>query len=555
MKGMRKISRGSYFEGAVRYVFSGDDKKRPEAVRLLGGSFGSDAKASTIIRQFEGISALKKSIKKAVWHNSLRLPKGEKVDDARWVEIGDAYMRKMGFSEAFPRIYVLHDDYEGQHIHIVASRVGADGSVFYGQNENLRSTQVIASLEKDFALTITKGVDLDDEGKIVMPDVKPLRKKEIEKAVRTGETPARVVLQEAVESALSGRPTTLKFMERLERAGVVVKASFKGEIFNGFAFEYGGLHFSASELGDKYKFSRLKRRIRYDEAGDYRALAERRSNGKDNPGSAERDSGPAPAGVGRSGAGDTTDRDGARELGAGAESDVGATLRDRPAHESDRSEPGFDEAIATVRRLSKPADRRRKAIEDEEKSRRRAKIAREKAEVEEAEYQLGMERLRKARLAKAKEVRSARLVLINIEPAGWRTWRARQMVKEYGAASQLLTLFFMKRDAKRREIAYEYGGARIVDRGPLITAEHGSYAEIDAMLELARLKGWTRVKARGNDEFKAEIIRQALLRGFEVGADQQDEALLRRVKAEVRAEMYPKHDDAPRPAAPAPRPI
>lgn len=556
MKGMRKVSRGADFDGAVRYVFSGDEEKRPTPGRLLGGSFGSDLKPLAIIKQFEAIAAAKKgSIKKPVWHNSLRLSKGKKVGEERWVEIGDAYMQAMGFTEGHPRIYVLHDDYEGQHIHIVASRVAADGEVFYGQNENLLSTRVIAQLEKEFSLTITKSVELDAEDRIVMPDVKALRKGEIEKAVRTGERPPRLVIQEAVETALAGRPTTEKFMQRLERVGIEVQASFKGDLFNGFSFNYGGLHFKASELGDRYKLSRLKKRIDYDEIRDHRALAERGRKRSDHADVAQRNSGQASTGNGGSGAGDSTDRESAGEAGAVDRIDGGTARRDGSANAGAGGAASIGEAIATVRRIAKPARIRWQAIYEDDKAYRRAKIDREKAEAEEADYQQRAEWARKERLRQANDARSIRCLIINAEPAGYRLWRAKQMMREYGSSSNLLTLFFITRNPRRREIVYEYAGARIVDKGPLITAKEGSYTEIDAMLELAKLKGWKRLKFRGTANFKAEAMRLAILRGFDVGADPKDQTLLRKIEADVRAEQSPAPVTGERFVAPFPKPL
>jgi hypothetical protein len=553
MKGMRKVSRGSDFAGVVRYVFSGDKEKRATPGKLLGGSFGSETTPRDIVTQFEGISALKGSIKKAVWHNSLRLQKGETVSDERWVEIGDEYMRKMGFSEAHPRIYVLHDDYDGQHIHIVASRVAADGTVFYGQNENLVSTRVIASLEKQFALTITKGVDLDEEGHIVMPDVKPLRKGEIEKAIRTGEKPVRTTLQEAVETALAGKPTTTKFMEKLESAGVTVATSFKGETFNGFSFGYAGIHFSASELGDKYKLSRLKRRLNYDEIRDHQALAERRSERGNHARSAKRDLGQATKDGGRPCPGDSTNSVSAEPVGTDDHSDDYADRADRAANSAAGAAAEFAEAIDTVVRIAMPAQVRWQEIYDSERKRRRAKLDRERREAEEAAYQRQAEWARKQRLELAKQRRPVRFAIVVAEPASWMIWRKKQMVKEYGRTSELLALFFMRRDKRRREIAYEYAGARIVDHGPMITADNGSYAEIDAMLELAKVKGWSNVKFFGSDGFKEEAMRHAQLRGFRVDAAPGDEALLERVKRQIKEELCPRGDRAPRPAS-APRP-
>lgn len=86
---------------------------------------------------------------KPVWHNSLRLPDGEHLPTEQWVEVADDYMKRMGFSETHLRAYVLHDDKDGQHIHIVASRIDAtSGKLYLGKNENLISTRIIQNLKR-----------------------------------------------------------------------------------------------------------------------------------------------------------------------------------------------------------------------------------------------------------------------------------------------------------------------------------------------------------------------------------------------------------------------
>lgn len=563
MKGMRKISRGADFDGAVRYVLSGDDEKRPEPGRLLGGSFGVNEKPVSIIRQFDHIASMKKSIKKAVWHNSLRLPKGETVDEERWVEIGDAYMQKMGFTEAHPRIYVLHDDYDGQHIHIIASRVGIDGSVFYGQNENLISTRVIAQLEKEFALTITKGVDLDQDGHMVMPDVKPLRKGEIEKAVRTGEKPTRMILQEAVETALAGKPTTTRFMEKLEAVGITVSTTFAGEKFSGFSFGCNGVHFSASDLGDTYKFSRLKRRLNHDEIRDHPELAKRRTQRGNNARDPERSNGStAKNGRGPS-PGDKTDSQGDGAAGAGDSNDGEADRADRAPAETARGSPDIREAARAVERISKPARERWRLIYAERKAKKEAakKLAEQEAYDQELRDIYERERRRRLKADIEARIRPARMICadddawrskrINPKRARWLAMREEVLFRQYGhSSSHLVTMFRVSYSPPRQEIVFENAAARVVDKGPLITAREGNQFEIEAMLNLARLKEWKSIQFHGTQEFKAAAMKRALDAGFRVAFDNaQDERLLRSILEERVLKR-----DATRIITPAPHP-
>ncbi len=280
MKGMNKISRGSGFGGVVLYGFYGDKKNgRILEGKVIGGNM-SGMDPDTLIREFNLSMRLRPDIKNPVWHNSLRLPEGDKNTDEKWSKIGDQYMRKMGFSKNHPRVYILHDDAEGQHIHVIASRISYDKKIFLGKNENLKSTRVISGLEKEFGLTITKGVEYDANGKIVMPDRSKLTKNEIEKALRTGEEAERQQLQKLVSQALQRPATATQFVESLQAGGVDVRVNIASTgRLNGFTFGLNGIYFSGSKLGAQYKLASLQKQgLEYeqDRDGEFRGLG---SNG------------------------------------------------------------------------------------------------------------------------------------------------------------------------------------------------------------------------------------------------------------------------------------
>lgn len=351
MKGMRKISRGKSFKGVMKYAFDGDlENPRELEGEVVGGNVTSrDPQGLT--KEFNVSRAVRPDVKNAVWHNSLRLPEGDQVSKETWAKIGDRYMEKMGFSDAHQRVYVLHDDKEGQHIHVVASRVALDGKLFLGKNENLKSTRVIAELEKEFNLTITKGVSYDEAGKIVMPEKSKVTKGEMEKALRTGTEPPRVQLQKLVDQALTGKPSTTQFVERLQAAGVdvVPNIASTGKL-NGFNFGLDGVFFSGSKLGDNYKYSKLQSRgLTYDqerESGFLRQLNAEAGVGAEHgrpaqearhlPG-ADRE-----AGAARGRDSDVLRRDHGPGTGA-LEPGPGGDHEQRPGH-GERDRPGVEEA-------------------------------------------------------------------------------------------------------------------------------------------------------------------------------------------------------------------
>lgn len=207
--------------------------------------------------EFGRVHQLRPDIEKPVWHNSLRLPQGERVSDEKWRQIADDYMRRMGFSELHPRVFVLHDDAKGQHIHLVASRVALDGKVYLGKNENLVSTRHIHALEREHGLTITPGPEAQGTGK------RRPQKGEIDKAIRTQSLPPRLALQRLVDQAMEGQPTAGDFKAWLQENGVLVEANVASTgRLNGFRFqlEGTGVWFKGSGLGKSYTLAGLQAR-------------------------------------------------------------------------------------------------------------------------------------------------------------------------------------------------------------------------------------------------------------------------------------------------------
>lgn len=256
MKGMQKIKRGKCFAGVVLYALRSASHHKVDPVVIGGNMMGSFAKE--LIAEFDATKTLRSDVAKPVWHNSLRLPKNETLTDAQWSGIADDYMTRMGFSETHLRCYVLHDDEDGQHIHIIASRVPLDaGRLYLGRNENLISTRVIQQLERDYHLTKTKSPDAHN------PSASPAkRKKSRNEAMledRTGEKCAKTIIQEAIDTLLTSQISEHEFVQQLaaQKIKAIPNRASTGKM-NGFSFEYANISFKASQLGKKYSWKNLE---------------------------------------------------------------------------------------------------------------------------------------------------------------------------------------------------------------------------------------------------------------------------------------------------------
>ncbi|HBM3195356.1 TPA: relaxase/mobilization nuclease domain-containing protein [Klebsiella michiganensis] len=277
MKGMQKIRRGKSFAGVVLYALKPCSHHKKDPI-VIGGNItivGNAAK--DLIAEFDSTKQLRPDVQKAVWHNSLRLPKNEALTDAEWAEIADDYMSRMGFSETHLRCYVLHDDKAGQHIHIIASRIElSSGKLYLGKNENLISTRIIQQLELDYSLTRTKGPEA--KASPASPSPEPKRKKSRNEAMmekNKGEPSPKSVIQEALEELLVGKPSTTEFVQQLAAQNIMAVPNIASTgRMNGFSFQYRGIAFKASQLGKGYSWAVLHNKIDYQAERDNAFLFE-----------------------------------------------------------------------------------------------------------------------------------------------------------------------------------------------------------------------------------------------------------------------------------------
>lgn len=262
-----KIERGSGFRGVLDYAFGKGD-----AEVICGTMSGKTPRA--LAAEFGLSRAARPDVARPVWHASLSLPPGETRTPAEWSQIIEDFMDGMGLG-GHQYVAVRHHDTDHEHVHIIASRIGLDGDLYLGKWDAKRAIKLTADLEVRHGLTITKGLE-DGPAPVATPT-----KREVEMAIRTGDAPPRVALQQIVDVALSEPGSVFDFMDRLEAAGVGVRANVASTgRMNGFSFEYGGVPFKASDLGKSYAWKALQERgIEYVQDRDGQSLIDRANRG------------------------------------------------------------------------------------------------------------------------------------------------------------------------------------------------------------------------------------------------------------------------------------
>ena len=257
-----KVGRGDGFRGVLDYAMG--KEKRSE---VIGGTIAG-LNARELAAEFGMVRRLRPDAKRPVWHCSLSLPPGDHLTGERWNNVVGDFMNEMGFSESTPYIAVRHRDTDKDHVHIIASRIDLSGGLWHGKWEARTAIEATQKLEKTHGLRITPGLE-NSSGR------KALKKGEIEMALRTGEQPPKLKLQNIIDEALSsGELTAVQFAETLELSGVHVRANLaKTGTFNGFSYEIDGVAFKGSKLGKAYGWGGLRQRgVTYEQTRDYQGL-------------------------------------------------------------------------------------------------------------------------------------------------------------------------------------------------------------------------------------------------------------------------------------------
>jgi len=241
------ISRGSDVAGLGRYLH-GPGRANEHVYEgrsggaVIGGNLGADGDRgpSQWSASMRVAMDLRPDVVKAVWHMSLRTAPGDPVlSDAVWRDVAQSMGESMGWADR-PWVVVRHGE---DHVHVVVSRVGFDGSLWHARHDYRAAQQARTAVEVELGLT---QAPVRSQG--VAP---PLTRGEVAAGLRTGEAPARALLAERVTAVVQtsqglGRET---FEQALGEAGVVGRANVAstGRV-SGYSFALDGYRDEAGEL-------------------------------------------------------------------------------------------------------------------------------------------------------------------------------------------------------------------------------------------------------------------------------------------------------------------
>jgi hypothetical protein len=238
---IHSLHKGTGFGGVLRYI------SNPDKGYLLGGSYRPEASTRDIAADMGSLAHDRTS--KPVFHASLSLPPGERLDDAQWLRAASHYLEGLGYSDV-PFVVYRHTDREHDHIHIVASRVTYDGKLVSDSNDRQRGMALCREIEKLYQLAAPTPRNAEAT----------LRQEEIHGVKNKGEEHLKAKLRDAIQQSGQGNPTLSDFVTRLEQqgVGVTLNQTSKGTI-RGISFEIEGTAFAGSSLGRDFSWAHLQR--------------------------------------------------------------------------------------------------------------------------------------------------------------------------------------------------------------------------------------------------------------------------------------------------------
>ena len=280
-----KITIGKDFYGVLAY----NEKKVSEGVGYVIDSNIEHSSSEKMTQEFNLIRQLRPGLGKAVLHVSLNLPHSDQLNDKEFAAFGCDYLMKLGFDNNQFIMY-RHTDTKHEHIHIVANRVRYSGRLVSDSNIKRKSRNILNDLEKKYGLTQTSKK---------ASNKKSLTQKEIEKTLRTGEVPVKLILQKKLDAAISNAKNMAEFIKLLQEQNVHPKFNVSqstGRV-SGVSFKYGDIVYKGSSLGRKYSWNNIIKYIDYEqnrdravilqtnaaEQGDFRGIITAKERAGENP--------------------------------------------------------------------------------------------------------------------------------------------------------------------------------------------------------------------------------------------------------------------------------
>ena len=269
-----KTTKGKGFKGVLAYTLAA------EKGALLDTNLDGETPAE-LAAEFRAMSDARPGISKPVVHVSLSLAPGEHLSDEEWRGVGQQYLAGMGFSD---HQYVLtrHTNTAHEHVHLVTSRIGCDGSVASDSHERRRMQTLLAEIEEDYGLQEVLGhsvmvpplrpAEIERQPELKRPAPRPA---ELEPPAHPTARPTREEIRVMCEASAVDCHSFTEYASRLAIVGVEIIPTVQqqGAQLTGLSYCLDGETMKGSDVGKAYAAAGIQARgISYEQDRDYESV-------------------------------------------------------------------------------------------------------------------------------------------------------------------------------------------------------------------------------------------------------------------------------------------
>jgi len=239
---MAKITKGSVFAGAVKYIF--DPEKQTELLAAEGVRLKS---VESVARSFEAQRQLNTRVTRPVGHISLDFSAQDRqqLDNATMVAIAQEYMQRMGIRDT-QFIIGRHHDREHPHIHLLYNRVDNNGCTISDQHDRIRSTKICRELTEKHGLYVSSGKENVKRERLREPDATKYR------------------IYDALVRHVSQSGSWSELQSRLRAEGIEIGFKTKGSTsqVEGVRFTMNNLSFNGSKVDRQFSYTKIDYALR-----------------------------------------------------------------------------------------------------------------------------------------------------------------------------------------------------------------------------------------------------------------------------------------------------
>ncbi|UKP01585.1 relaxase/mobilization nuclease domain-containing protein [Nostoc sp. UHCC 0870] len=235
---------------------------------LIGGNM-SGRNSRELAKEFRVSRQLNPDAERVVYHVSLSAAKDDVISEDKWCEIGNRYMKEMGF-DANQFVIFRHENTDDDHVHIAASRIRMDtGKVVHDSWDYVRSEKVLRQIEIDYDLVQVQGSRERLNRTQSTGQFRRIKREQEEYEQGKRDTPPepsiKELVQQTIDNASVDNPQMPTLIMRLQQTGISVRTGFtRNGKSKGISYEKDGIAFSGTQLGAAYTFPGLQKHLRID---------------------------------------------------------------------------------------------------------------------------------------------------------------------------------------------------------------------------------------------------------------------------------------------------